>query len=254
MLHSAKGLHGYTPVAVDGEIGSVEDGYFDDARWTIRYLVVDTGGWLSGRRVLISPYAIGALDPRERRLALTLPRELIRDSPDIDTAKPISRQHEAAYYHYYGWAPYWGGAATWGAYTYPYAMTVAPPRSLAGEAGASPTDDDGDPHLRSIAEVAGYDIAALDGDIGRVDDFLIDDQDWAIRYLAVDTGSWSRAGRQVLIAPPWIGAIDWVARKVAVELPKEAIAASPGIEALTGLDRDYERRLHDHYRRPAYWQ
>ena len=253
MLHSAKELHGYTPVAVDGAIGSVEDGYFDDARWVVRYLVVDTGGWLSGRRVLISPYAIGAIDPRERRLALTLPKELIRDSPDIDVAKPISRQHEAEYYQYYGWAPYWGGAGLWGAYTYPYAMAVPPPRSVAGVPDTPIATEEGDPHLRSIAEVTDYDVAALDGELGRVADFLVDDRDWAIRYLVLDTGSWLTAGRQVVIAPPWIGAIDWGSRTVAVDLLKEAIAASPGFASLADLDRDYEQRLHDHYGRPAYW-
>ena len=65
-----------------------------------------------------------------------------------------------------------------------------------------------DPHLRSSAAVTGYHIQATDGDIGHVEDFLLDDRSWTIRFMVVDTTNWW-AGEKVLIAPAWIERVDW---------------------------------------------
>src|SRR6266508_5022629 len=97
-------LKGVTIQATDGDIGSVQDLYFDDHSWTVRYLVVDTGTWLPGRQVLISPFAFRAISGASR-LQTTLTKDQIENSPSIDTDRPVNRQREIEDSRYYGY-PY----------------------------------------------------------------------------------------------------------------------------------------------------
>jgi hypothetical protein len=175
MLIKAQTLKGYTLHSRDGEIGKVKEFYFDDRYWTVRYLVADTGNWLTGREVLISPYALAAVKHDERYINVDLTRQQIEDSPSPDTDKPVSRQFEENYYGYYGWPMYWGGAYMWGAYP-----DIARDRELWKE--SSQDDETWDSRLRSTHDVSGHYIQATDGEIGHVDDFIIDDETWAIRY------------------------------------------------------------------------
>ncbi|MEO8053096.1 MAG: PRC-barrel domain-containing protein, partial [Acidobacteriota bacterium] len=109
MLRKAKDLSGYKLAASDGEIGKVKEFYFDDQSWTVRYLVADTGGWLSGRQVLISPYALDPANEGRNVIPVDLTKHQIEKSPSLDSNKPVSRQYELEYYPYYGWPGYWGG-------------------------------------------------------------------------------------------------------------------------------------------------
>ena len=185
MLNKAKRLKGYKLDSLDGEIGKVKEFYFDDQHWAIRYLVADTGNWLTGRQVLISPYALVAVIEEEQHIAVDLTKKQIEDSPSLNSDKPVSRQFEDAYYGYYGWPVYWGGPLMWGSYSYPFIMRD---REKWGE--STQNEKTWDPHLRSTHDVSGHNIQAADGEIGHVDDFIIDDETWAIRYLIVDTGNW----------------------------------------------------------------
>lgn len=254
MLHHVKDLHGHTLLATDGEIGTAEDVYFDDETWVARYLVADTGGWLAGRRVLIPAVALGAADWRAGRLAVALTRDQIRDSPDIDTDKPISRQHEAAYHQYYGYPYYWGGMGMgmgmgMGVPMYPLAMPAT-----GTPLGEDEPQEAGDAHLRSVNAVTGHTIRALDGELGHVGGFLLDDADWAIRWMVVDTGTWLTGGRQVLLSPAWVTALSWERREVAVDLRRETIERSPAFDPTRTVDREYETGLYGHYDRPGYWR
>jgi uncharacterized protein YrrD len=248
----ARELRGYTLRATDGDIGSVDDFYFDDERWTVRYLVADTGGWLAGRKVLISPLALGEADWQEERLGVALTKEQVRDSPDIDTDKPVSRQHELEYNQYYGYPYYWGGPGLWGAYPYP---RLSP--AYAAEAGqpvATARQESGDAHLRSVKVVTGHRIRARDGEIGHVEDFIVDDEDWAIRWMVVDTGSWLLPGRKVLVSPQWITQVSWGRGQVDVDLDRATIERSPEFDPAMPVNRGYETRLYDYYGRPVYWR
>src|SRR6185312_9990521 len=210
-----KDLEGYAIRATDGDIGHVKDVYFDDGRWVVRYLIVETGSWLSSRKVLISSFAIGDPDWAGKVLPVSITKGHVKDSPDIDTKKPVSRQHEMQYLGFYGYPYYWGGAGLWGNVISPSMLltTGSCGGRDAGEIGAHPSrgragfeagpNEDGDPHLRSCREVMGYHIEASDGDIGHVENLLIDEETWAIRYLIADTSNWW-LGHQVLIAPQWI--------------------------------------------------
>jgi uncharacterized protein YrrD len=245
MLNQAGALTGYKLDSLDGEIGQVKEFYFDDRHWAIRYLVADTGNWLTGRQVLISPYALVAVMNEKQHIVIDLTKKQIEDSPSLSSDKPVSQQFEEAYYGYYGWPVYWGGPFMWGGY--PYIV-----RDREKSAASNPGGKAWDPHLRSTHDVNGYHIQAADGEMGHVEDFIIDDETWAIRYLIIDTRNWW-PGRQVLVSPQWIERVSWSDSKVFVNLTREAIKQSPEYTEASLITRDYETRLHGHYNRQGYW-
>jgi len=264
MLRNMKDLEDYAIRATDGVIGHVKDFYFDDKAWVIRYLVVDTGTWLSSRRVLISPIAIGRSNWAEKVLPASITKDQVKNSPTIDTEKPVSRQHEIRYLGYFGYPYYWGGAGIWGAGAYPnmmmpgYAGFIATPHALRTETEKADAQteatrrQDDDPHLRSCNVVISYHIEATDGDIGHVQGFLVDEDTWAIRYIIVDTSNWW-LGHQVLITPQWIEDVSWPDATVSVNLTRLAVKSAPPYDPATYLDRKQELGLHEHYGRPGYW-
>ena len=245
MLIRAKTLKGFKLDSLEGDIGKAEQFYFDDRHWTVRYLVANTGHWLPGRQVLISPYALGSVIKDAKHLVVNLTKKQINDSPSLDSDKPVSRQFEEDYYDYYGWPSYWSGPYMWG--TYPNLerdgtkWTARPKGEKAW-----------DPHLRSTNEVDGYHIQAIDGEIGHVEDFIIDDETWCIRYLLISTKNWW-PGNKVLVSPEWIDRVSWSESKVFVNLTRETIKASPVFSEESLLTREYEKDLYSHYDRQGYW-
>jgi hypothetical protein len=245
MLIKAKALKGYSLASLDGNVGSASEFYFDDRYWTIRYLVANTGTWLTGRKVLISPYSLDGVNPAEEKVFVLLNRKQIEESPSFDMDEPVSRQYESLYNGYYGFPNYWGGPYMWGGNPY-----ILRDRSRWGLAASEAMG--WDRHLRSSNEVTGYHFAALDGEIGHVDDFIVDDETWAIRYLVVATKNWW-PGKKVLISPKWIENVSWEERQVAIGLSRETIKAAPEYTDESVLTRDYETSLYGHYNREGYW-
>ena len=263
MLRSLNNLKQYAIRATDGPIGDISDFYFDDHTWTVRYFIVDTGTWLTSRKVLISPIAVRQPDWADRTLPLTITKAQVKNSPDIDTDQPVSRQNESQYLGYYGYPSYWEGGGLWGEGMYPYAMV--PGYAMAGVDRAERDrqlevylnadrvrHENDDPHLRSCAAVNGYDIQATDGEIGHVSDFLVDDQTWAIRYMVVNTSNWW-LGHHVLVAPPWIKGVHWSDRSVSIDMTCAAIKAAPPYETGADWSREQENNLHLHHDRKGYW-
>jgi len=234
ITHRLSDLMGYSLNASDGEIGKLEQVYFDDECWEIRYFVVHTGGWLLGRNVLIAPSAIKAINNENKCIEVDLTQAQIKDCPPIDTEMPISRHYEQEYYRYYGWQPYWTGDLMFG--------PAAQIPQLAEGAPKVPEH----PHLRSSNEVESYSIQALDGDIGHVEGFILEEPGWAIRYLEVDTRNWL-PGKHVLVAPTWIEQVDWAKQAVAVKLKREAIETAPAYDPGKIISRDYQLTLFKHY-------
>ena len=245
MLISAKTLKGYKLDSLDGEIGKVKEFYFDDKHWAIRYLVADTGDWLTGRQVLISPYTLAAVNQEKQHIVVDLTKKQIEDSPSLDSDKPVSRQFEVDYSGYYGMPMYWGGPYMWGSYPY-----IERDRKMWKE--TTQVENAWDPHLRSAHEVSGYHIQATDGEIGHVEDFIVDDETWAIRYLIIDTQNWW-PGKKVLLSPQWIERVSWNESKVFVNPSRALIKQSPEYTEESLLTRDYETGLHRHYNRQGYW-
>jgi stress response protein YsnF len=251
MFTTAKNLKGLVIRATDGELGAVEQLYFDDETWGIRYLTVKTGSWLNGREVLISPMSVLSADWQARRLDVSLTKKQVENSPDIDTRKPISRQHEAEYSGYYGYPYYWGGPYLWGPGVYPVGMMARP--SINGAAAADRIRKEStDSHLRSTEAVIGYHIESKDGEIGHVDNFIIDDEAWAIRYIDVATKNWW-PGKKVLFSPAWVERVSWTDSRVYVGLTREAIKNCPEYMDSMLITREYENRIYFHYGRPPYW-
>ena len=215
MKRSIKSLIGFTLGATDGEIGKVKEFYFDDEKWTIRYLVVDTGNWLSGRVVLISPQALLSPDWENKTFPINLTKDQIKNSPDINTDEPISRQAEIKLHSYYPWVAYWG----------PGYYGMGPTTDLEQETLEKSIGNE-DRQLRSTHKVIGYSIQATDGKIGDVEDFLIDDGNWKIDFMLIDIGHWF-SGQKVLLSLDRMKEIDWAASAVIINTTVAQVKSSP---------------------------
>lgn len=247
-MRSVKEIMGYVLQAEDGEIGRCKDFLLDDQRWTVRYMVADTGKWLPGRKVLISPVSLGSPDWGARLFPIRLTKKQIEDAPKLQEQAPVHRRYEVEFHAFYGWPFYWAGAHTWG--------PVAYPAPLYDSQAAEDPIPDADPEncfLRSVNELMGYHIEAVDGDIGHIEEFIVDDESWTVRYMVIDTRNWL-PGRKVLIPPTWIESADWLERTVAVDLTRGQVERSPEYDPSAPVNREYESKLYDFYGRPHYWE
>jgi len=250
MLRSVKEIVGYVLAASDGEIGRCDDFLFDDRDWGVRFMVAKTSKWLPGRKVVVSPAFLDEPDWASRRLPVHLTKQQIEDSPPLDEHAPVSRAYEIEYRRHYSLPPYGVGPGGFGAYPWPAEVVNPVPEPLVG--AEAEIQEKKEEHLRSVEEVIGYIVAATDRDIGQVNDFIVDDQAWALRYLVVDTGNWL-PGRKVLVATPWLGLIDWAEQRLHVELDAESIRNGPEFDPTEPVNRRYEIEIHDYYGRPYYW-
>jgi uncharacterized protein YrrD len=211
MIRSLDTLQNYSLRATDGSVGKIADLYFDDHAWIVRYVVVDTGGWLTGRAVLIAPSALGTPDDATLEFPVNLTREQIENGPSIDEARPVDRQQELGLADHFGW-PAWRHTVE--------GVPLEVTRKQSAE---------GDPNLRSAADVVGYGIAALDGEIGSVSGLLVETTGWNVRSLTVDTGKWL-SGRQVVLTPARVKHINWAEHRVEIDLSTEQVRNSPPYE------------------------
>jgi len=251
MLWQASAIREYKIQASDGEIGVVKDLLFDDKSWTARWLVVDTGFWLFGRKVLLPVSALGKPDHALRHLPVRLTRQQVKDSPSVDTDLPVSRHIEAHIYDHYGWTPYWyPGLAPMGI-AGPGTTMLMPRQGFDPlpqyRNATDPMADDGDPDLRSVAAIIGYHIKATDGEIGHAEDFLFDPESWRIGYIMANTERWLH-GQKFVISPSLIRDIDWVARCIHLNVDTGQVKTSPPYDPATAGDGDFNKRFDQHFR------
>ena len=239
MLRSLSTVLGYTIQVVDGELGTVHDFFFEDLTWTVRYLVVQSGTWLNHRLVLLSTAMLGKPDWQARTFPVSLTQEQVRTSPDVDTDKPVSRQHEIAMSTHYGLPYYWS--------VEPLPIS-RPPLPVAA---VSVQEIDGDPHLRSLREVSSYHVHCPDENAGSVDDFIADDETWSIRWIVVALGGawWLR--KRVLVGSRWIKNVSWAGGEVCIRLSRNQLEKSPEFDPAAAVNREYEVQLYDYYGRPV---
>jgi hypothetical protein len=265
LLHDIRDIEGFAIGATDGVIGHVRNLYFDDESWVIRYFVVETAAGHANRFTLVSPMALGTPDWSAKQIPATLTQEQVRKSPNIDTDKPVSRQHEIGYAGYYGYPNYWGGGGLWGAALYPDVLQAGLDGNVAGngnqprralpaysKAAASGARRENDSHLRSVNDVMRYYVHATDGDIGHVQGMLVDEKTWAVRYIIVNTSNWW-LGHLVLIAPEWIDDVYWAESKLMMGLTRKSIKDAPAYNPRSPMTREDETRLHAHHGRTGYW-
>lgn len=253
MLRKAGSLFGYQLFTRDDqEMGKVHDFYFDRQDWVVRYLVADIGSWLFGRRVLIATSALGIPDWEARILPVNLSKDEVKASPNIDLDAPVTRQHEADLIGYYGWPNYWASPMTAVGVGLAPAV-IAPPtvEPMPAEVTTALQNAE-ESHLHSMRDTEGYTVEATDGGIGRVSDFFVDEQGWAIRYLLIDTGNWL-PGKKVLLAPQWVSSVDWREGRLTLNHTKTEVEKSPEYDPNSPLERTYEGELHRHYGYPEYW-
>ena len=231
--------------ASDGRVGSIDDLLFDDRHWTIRWAVIDTGTWLSSRKVLLPPSQFRRPDASLWQFRVDLDREHVRASPKLDTDLPVSRQMETEIYKHYTWRPYWHGsdATPFGGIPPATTATIEPSPGILRDVDERPS---GDPHLRSIKEVTGYYIHATDKPIGHVEDFLLAADHWKITYLVVDTSNWW-PGRKVIVSPDWAQMISWSEHSVQLGLSRNQVQNSPTFNPDSPITREYEHRLWGYY-------
>jgi hypothetical protein len=256
MLRNTNELEGCAIRAIDGTIGHVTDCYFDDHRWVLRYLVVETGSWLASRKVLISPFAVGEPDWSARVLPVSITMEQVRSSPDIDTDKPVSRQHELQYLRHFGYPFYWLGDGLWGSAAFPGAMLTGVGYSGSGAeylvAQTEAARADAESPLRSGKALLRYHIEATNGGMGQVKGLLFEEESWAIRYLIADTSNWW-VGHQVLLPPQWIREMSWPDATITVTVAREAVKNAPVYDSTVHLSREQETTFFEHHGRAAYW-
>ncbi|MEO9168022.1 MAG: PRC-barrel domain-containing protein [Aestuariivirga sp.] len=248
MLLAASALKGYSVEALDGAIGTVKDLLFDDRTWQIKWLVVQAGNWLVDRKVLVHPSAVDDFDGDRQTLNVSLTRIQVKAGPPLSTDQPVSRQHELETYGYYGWDPMWGGDM-YGSMM--LGRMAGPPRYFGNkerydDLGLGNVDGDSDPHLRSFNAVKGYHVQASDGDMGHIANLLIDNVQWGVRYLIVETSNWWM-GKQVLMAPYAISSINWLDRTVYLDVTQAEVKASPEWDPATAIVENYQHGLHKHY-------
>ncbi len=255
MLRKMTDMFGFHIQATDGSIGHVDDMMFDDD-WQVRYFVVDTGPWLFGRQVLIAAAQVEEPDWVGRALPVELTKEQVRESPDLDLSRPLTREYETALHQYYSWPAYWAPAAAPGAML---PGTELPPASASAGIPAEATQLEERAlrratselaALQSVKHVTGQAIAATDGHIGHLDDFFVDETGWCINYLLVDTGNWL-PGRKVLISPEWVAAVDWD-NEVIVNVSKDQVKNSPEYDPAEVPNEEYVSHLYGHYGFPMY--
>jgi sporulation protein YlmC with PRC-barrel domain len=222
MLNITTDLQGCAIVALDGKIGHVSDVLFDDESWMVRWVVVTTGIWIPDRKVLLPTLVLGHLDTKKREFSVNLTKFQVKHSPDT--------------LDYYDWAPYWIGEG---------AFLGGEIRSAAKVEGSDDFDGE-DSHLRSAYAVKGYHIQANNGEIGHVQDFLMEDADWSLRYLVVETANWW-PGKKTLISPHSVIGIDWSKSKISINVDREQVKNSPPYDAALKLDRAYTRKFDSYY-------
>jgi hypothetical protein len=218
MSQSINNFYGKRLSARDGDVGHVKDFYFDDHTWAVRYVVADTGSWLAGRLVLLSPHAFGRFHKDDECLPANLTRSQIENGPAIESHLPVSRQYEEEYYRYYGWPVYWTGDHLWGMGGFP--AVVPPP--VQSQTPRMSLEKPGKAQLRSSRAVTGYHIQTPDGMIGEVTDFLLETRSWAIREIVVEAGHWY-SGKEIRIPTDKVDRISFEDSSVFVSLTKEDI-------------------------------
>lgn len=257
MVRSMRGILGYRLDAEDGDtVGKVKDVLFDDERFVVRYMVADTGGWLSSHKVLISPHQIQEPDLQRQQsdssFQVALTRAQIENAPLLEAAAPISRQYEAAFAEHYAHPPYWSGALIWGYHGSPGGAAIPP-------GGATqPIEDDRaeaieETHLRSFAEVRKYDIRATDGDIGVLDDLIVECDTWRLRYVVVDINGWLPGGKRMLDID-WLDGFDFNGASAQVQATVEQVKHAPDFDPTEAVNVDYQARLYDYYGKPVHWE
>ncbi|MFG6120272.1 PRC-barrel domain-containing protein [Thalassobacillus sp. B23F22_16] len=261
MLYFASTLKNYNIQAKDGELGKVKDLYFDDRKWTVRYLVADTRKWLPGKKVVVSPSGVKAVDTEEQVIHVENNKEDIRNNAALEEKQDFSYEKEMELSDTFGWKQYWTGEFLWGGYLTPMDPMEEPARAAEPQTTKEPPINDNvhgrNDKLRSTENIKGEFkhgvVHGENGKIGYIKDITIDEDTWRIRYLLVDTSEWSTKER-VLLSPDWLQSVDWLANDFYIDLKLETIEEGPNYEKDQRVTKEFEEIIYQKYRKEPYWQ
>jgi hypothetical protein len=231
-MKTLRRLEGFRVLGEGETLGKVMDAYFDDHVWAVRDLVV-AGSGRHARLWWLSPHSILRIDQRRRTIETTITAAQWRTTAPDEPDTAIPRATWTGLLKYYGFPYSWRGLD----------RAVAP---------RVPSSSGPELHLRSERRFRHYLVHALDGELGHVEDLLVDEHSWAVRYLVVDTRRW-RPGGRVLLAPEWVLYVSWLEQSVHTSLEQKTVRTAPPYDRRTRIDRAYEARLRQHYGRPAAW-
>lgn len=247
MLWKVNDLKSFSLRATDGVIGEVEEMFVSDDAWVVRYVIVRTGGWLDREHVLISPLALDVPNGPARTIPVSLSQEQVRNAPTADSKRTVSRENEVKYHDYYGWPYYWVGGPMWGPFMTPGELARAEVKRADKGDGSPRREPRAPSRLRSTEEVRGYGFEGADGDLGHIDDFVVDDEDWSVRYLVIDTRNWWPGGKKVLLPTALVHEISWDAQKVTSNVSRETVKSAPEYEESLPIPVAFQRLLAQHY-------
>lgn len=247
MLHTSRDLTSYLVQARDDSCGEIKDLLFDDGTWNVRYMAIDTGNWLPGRKVIIPPHELDPAQFSRDTMHVSLTRRQIENSPPLETDKPVSRQHELKIHGHYRWQPYWTGDVPPGESPQPIEESDLPEESNVARASED-IEPEGDPHLRSINELRDYRIEGTQGRVGKVHDIIVDDGSWMVRHFVVDLDpsvDRSSADESSLRIVPVenVERVEWDQFSVFLDANAEFIRQSPEFDPTLALDQAFDRAM-----------
>ncbi|WP_077624449.1 PRC-barrel domain-containing protein [Sediminibacillus massiliensis] len=253
ILYYGTNLESYRLQASDGELGKVQELYFDDNKWVVRYLGVDTRKWLPGRTVLLSPSSFKKVDRDNGHVEVTSDKETVRNSPSLEENSSMTPDYELALTRYYGWTPYWSGGFLWGTQDNPFVETPDAPVETEPVPRMEETADEVKHQLRAVTDLTeGFTIHANDGKIGSINDVLIDGDNWKIRYLVAESAQ-EFPENYYLFSPDWVESIDWTEGNVYVDIRREEVRQGPGLKEKQEVTRAQENEIYSAFGKSEYW-
>lgn len=221
MTTSLETLRGYHLKATDGVFGRIRDILFEEGPWTGRWIVADTGDWLFGRKVLLSPVSFFTPVEDEKTVPLRLSRKEIEAAPSLDEDAPISRTYEKTFYDHYMWPYYWMGEGMWGNVTHP-AYLFPTKNQVSEKLDTRTPEEKQDPPLRSGHELTKYRLMSGEDVLGYVEDVLLDPETWEVKYFQCDTRKWFH-GKTLHVSPEKVTDVDWHHHRLSVDFTQEEL-------------------------------
>lgn len=262
MLKNLKDIKGFKILATDTGneiIGTVKDVYFDDEKFALRYLVIDTRVWLFEDLVLVSPYSVNGVDWDSGIIWVNLTKEEIEHSPKAKYSKPVTRTFETTFNNYFKLPHYWSNGlgmdieGIWAGAYFPN-KPVEPPQSFHPDIKFEDEQLPDEQHLHSMREISSFHLRAVDDEkFGAIEDFIIETETWALRYIVIDTNKYLPGGKRILLSPEWIERFDWENKKLVTDYLRDTIENCPEYDPAVVIDREMEEEIHSHFGQNGYW-
>ncbi len=209
-MQGLKHLFGYHVRATDEEIGKVEDFFVDDRSWTVRYMLMRTGGIFSGASAVIPAACLGQPNTASRSMPVKFSKAELEGLAEADV-KPVGDEMRALCKALYG---------------------KSDDRRDRGfiRVGCTTNQDAAASSLRSVRELASYQIETRDGPCGLCTDLLADLHEWKVPYLVVNTKEFRPHGH-VLAPTTWVQEISWRDMEIEVATSREKLQHAQRFDA-----------------------